>query len=140
MCLKPSDTYGTVLKLSSLFAINSTGLLSPIAGGIQSTPEDYEVYGSCTYRSYKTGKQYLFVNNKDAEYLQYELSSTLNGTLQTTLVREFIGGSGGQVEGCVADDAVGFLFLGEEPGGVWRYDAEPDGKPFFSVNLGLFLR
>ncbi|CAI6334343.1 unnamed protein product [Periconia digitata] len=111
-----------------LFAINSTGFLSPIAGGVQPTPEDYEVYGSCTFRSTKTGKQYLFVNNKDAEYLQYELTSTANGTLQTTLVREFIGGSGGQVEGCVADDAAGFLFLGEEPEGVWRYDAEPDGS------------
>ncbi|PVH97405.1 thermostable phytase [Periconia macrospinosa] len=115
-----------------LLAINSTGFLSPVAGGIQPTPEDYEVYGSCTYHSYKTGKQYLFVNNKDAEYLQYELTSTANGTLQTTLVREFIGGSGGQVEGCVADDATGFLFLGEEPEGVWRYDAEPDGS-----NTGL---
>ncbi|KAF2871090.1 hypothetical protein BDV95DRAFT_637618 [Massariosphaeria phaeospora] len=110
-----------------LFEINSTGLLAPIPGGIQSTPPDYEVYGSCTYRSKKTGKQYLFVNNKDAEYLQYELRSSANGTLQTMLVREFIGGSGGQVEGCVADDDAGYLFLGEEPEGIWRYDAEPDG-------------
>lgn len=95
-------------------------------GGIQPTPADYEVYGSCTYRSHKTDRQYLFVNNKDAEYLQYELTSTSNGTLQTTLVRTFTGGSGGQVEGCVADDEAGYLFLGEEPEGIWRYDAEPD--------------
>ncbi|KAF2021343.1 thermostable phytase [Aaosphaeria arxii CBS 175.79] len=111
-----------------LAEINSTGLLSPIAGGSQPTPEDYEVYGSCTYRSPKTGKQYLFVNNKDAEYLQYELTSSTNGTLQTTLVRKFIGGSGGQVEGCVSDERSGYLFLGEEPEGIWRYDAEPTGS------------
>lgn len=54
--------------------------------------------------------------------------SNANGTLQTKLVREFIGGSGGQVEGCVADDAAGFIFLGEEPSGIWRYDAEPSGS------------
>ncbi|KAH7135152.1 hypothetical protein B0J11DRAFT_564558 [Dendryphion nanum] len=115
-----------------LFEINSTGLLVPIPGGIQPTPPDYEVYGSCTYRSPKTFKQYLFVNNKDALYLQYELTSTSNGTLQTNLVRQFTGGSGGQVEGCVADDTSGYLFLGEEPQGIWRYDAEPTGS-----NTGL---
>jgi 3-phytase len=112
----------------SLFEINSTGLLSPISGGAHPTPEDYEVYGSCSYRSSKTGKQYLFVNSKEALYLQYELTSTADGTLETTLVRQFTGGSGGQVEGCVADDAAGFLFLGEEPEGIWRYEAEPDGS------------
>jgi 3-phytase len=68
------------------------------------------------------------VNNKKAEYLQYELTSTANGTLQIKLVRDFIGGSGGQVEGCVADDAAGYIFLGEEPSGIWRYDAEPTGS------------
>jgi 3-phytase len=66
------------------------------------------------------------VNNKKAEYLQYELTSTTNGTLQIKLVRDFIGGSGGQVEGCVA--AAGYIFLGEEPSGIWRYDAEPTGS------------
>ncbi|KAF1968764.1 thermostable phytase [Bimuria novae-zelandiae CBS 107.79] len=109
--------------------INSTGLLGPVEGGVQPTPENYEVYGSCTYRSPTSGRQYLFVNNKDAEYLQYELTSTANGTLETSLVREFTGGSGGQVEGCVADEQQGYLFLGEEPEGLWRYDAEPDGSP-----------
>ncbi|KAF2448745.1 thermostable phytase [Karstenula rhodostoma CBS 690.94] len=111
-----------------LLKINSTGLLESVHGGIQPTPEDYEVYGSCTYRSPKSGRQYLFVNNKDAEYLQYELSSTADGTLQTNLVRKFTGGSGGQVEGCVSDEEQGYLFLGEEPEGLWRYDAEPDGS------------
>ena len=68
------------------------------------------------------------MNNKDAEYLQYELTSTANSTLETSLVRRFIGGSGGQVEGCVTDEENGFLFLGEEPEGLWRYDAEPNGS------------
>jgi 3-phytase len=56
------------------------------------------------------------------------LTATINGTLQTSLVRNFTGGSGGQVEGCVSDEQAGFLFLGEEPSGIWRYEAEPDAS------------
>ncbi|KAI8187519.1 3-phytase [Colletotrichum sp. SAR 10_65] len=109
-----------------LFEMTSNGTLKNIAGGVQPVVEDYKVYGSCVYRSPKTGKQYLFVNEKSARYLQYELTSTPNGTLQTALVRDFQGGSGGQVEGCVTDEENGWIFLGEEPSALWRYDAEPD--------------
>jgi 3-phytase len=66
--------------------------------------------------------------------LQYELSSSTNGTLQTKLVREFQGGSGGQVEGCVADDEAGYIFIGEEPNGIWRYEFEPT-----SSNTGVLI-
>lgn len=41
-------------------------------------------------------------------------------------MRNFTGGTGGQVEGCVADEANGWLLVGEEPRGLWRYGAEPD--------------
>ncbi|KAL5324575.1 hypothetical protein ACEPPN_009121 [Leptodophora sp. 'Broadleaf-Isolate-01'] len=108
-----------------LFEMSSNGSLSNIAGGIQSVISDYDVYGSCSYRSPQTGVQYLFVNSKTAEYLQYSLTSDASGTLSTTLVRQFPAGSGGQVEGCVTDEANSFIFVGEEPEGLWRYDAEP---------------
>lgn len=111
-----------------LVEVTSDGSLRNITGGSQPLPDDYEPYGSCSYQSPKTKKQYLFVNNKKAEYLQYELSATVNGSLQTSLVRNFTGGSGGQVEGCVADEAAGYIFLGEEPSGIWRYEAEPDAS------------
>jgi len=114
--------------MQSLVEVNSTGYLSDIPGGIQTLPTDYEPYGSCTYRSQISGKQYLFVNDKKAQYLQYELTATANGTLQTMLVRQFQGGSGGQVEGCVADEGAGSVFIGEEPLGIWRYEAEPTGS------------
>lgn len=105
--------------------MSSNGSLQAIAGGVQPTKEDYEVYGSCVYRSRATGKQYLFVNAKTAEYLQYELT-WVDDALHTTLVRNFTGGSGGQVEGCVSDEANGWVLIGEEPFGLWRYGAEPD--------------
>lgn len=110
-----------------LFEITSEGLLASIPGGKQPTPQDYSVYGSCVYHSPASGKQYLFVNAKSAEYLQYELTWS-DGALSTTLVRSFTGGSGTQVEGCVTDEDAGILFLGEEAGVLWRYDAEPEGS------------
>ncbi|KAK4155852.1 3-phytase [Chaetomidium leptoderma] len=112
-----------------LFEITPNGTLATIPGGTQPTPDKYKVYGSCTYRSPTTQKQYLFVNAKSSQYLQYELTATANGTLATTLVRSFFAGSGGQVEGCVADEQNGFVFIGEEPHALWRYDAEPTDDP-----------
>ncbi|KAI1120738.1 hypothetical protein F5Y10DRAFT_117608 [Nemania abortiva] len=110
-----------------LFEIYQNGTLGSISGGVQPTKEDYDVYGSCVYRSRTTDKQYLFVNAKTAEYLQYELSwNDTSRTLETTLVRNFTGGSGGQVEGCVSDEANGWVIIGEEPRGLWRYGAEPN--------------
>lgn len=103
--------------------------MAAIPGGVQPTKEDYEVYGSCVYRSRLTGKQYLFVNAKTAEYLQFELSwNEASQTLESTLVRNFTGGSGGQVEGCVSDEANGWVIIGEEPRALWRYNAEPDDE------------
>ncbi|KAI2602441.1 3-phytase [Hypoxylon sp. NC1633] len=110
-----------------LFEMTSNGTLQAIAGGVQPTKADYDVYGSCVYRSRKSGKQYLFVNAKSAEYLQYELTWRDN-VLQTNLVRNFTGGAGGQVEGCVSDEANGWIVIGEEPHALWRYGAEPDDE------------
>ncbi|KAI1424758.1 hypothetical protein F5Y12DRAFT_796769 [Xylaria sp. FL1777] len=99
-----------------LFEIHGNGTLASIPGGIQPTKENYDVYGSCVYRSRTTGKQYLFVNAKTAEYLQFELS--WNDTLQALETA--------LVEGCVSDEANGWVIIGEEPRALWRYSAEPD--------------
>ena len=122
--------------------MSSNGTLRAIAGGVQPTKDDYDVYGSCVYRSRSTGKQYLFVNAKTAEYLQFELT-WVNDALHTTLVRNFTGGSGGQVEGCVSDEPNGWVLIGEEPYGLWRYGAEPDddvssGVLIDSVDGGMY--
>lgn len=132
----------TRIKLESMWEMTTNGTLAEIAGGVQPTKKGYKVYGSCVYRSQATAKQYLFVNNKAAEYLQFELTWA-NDALSTTLVRNFTGGSGGQVEGCVGDDPNGWVFIGEEPFGLWRYSAEPDadvskGVLVDSVDGGMF--
>ncbi|KAK0701428.1 hypothetical protein B0T21DRAFT_378937 [Apiosordaria backusii] len=109
-----------------LFEVAANGTLLNIQGGSHPVVDDFSVYGSCVYRSRRTGKQYIFVNEKSARYLQYELSVDAAGTLTVTLVRDFTGGSGGQVEGCVTDEDNGVIFIGEEPSALWKYPAEPD--------------
>lgn len=116
-----------MLKLySSFFEITSSGTLISVPGGIQPTTIDnFSVYGSCVYRSPISDLQYLFVNSKTSLYLQFLLTSTPGGALATKLVRSFKAGTGGQVEGCVVDDENSVIFIGEEPYGFWRYNAEP---------------
>ncbi|KAJ3044404.1 hypothetical protein HDV00_002296 [Rhizophlyctis rosea] len=123
-----------------LHKINSdTGLLEEMAGGRQPTKDGFVVYGSCEYKSPKTGKQYSNLHKlQNLRILQYELHQSPSGQLTTTLVRSFFAGKGGQVEGCVVDNDNSYLYLGEEDYGLWRYPAEPTSyiKPYLidSVN------
>jgi 3-phytase len=82
-----------------------------------------ETYGSCMYRSGKTGRFYYVVDSKDGDVEQWELFES-GGRVDATKVRSFDVGS--QVEGCVADDDLGRLYVSEEDIGIWRYDAEPN--------------
>jgi 3-phytase len=82
-----------------------------------------EVYGSCMYHSAKTGKLYYFVNSKAGAVEQWELFDDGKGRVDGRQVRTFAVGS--QTEGCVADDALGRFYIGEEAVGIWRYGAEP---------------
>ena len=83
-----------------------------------------EVYGSCLYRS-PSGDFYAFVNSKGGDVEQWQLSDDGSGKVTGELVRSF--GLGSQTEGCVADDELGHLYLGEETEGIWKFSAEPDG-------------
>jgi 3-phytase len=82
-----------------------------------------EVYGSCMYHSARTGKFYYFVNSKAGAVEQWELFDDGTGRVDGRQVRAFAVGS--QTEGCVADDQLGYFYIGEEAVGIWRYGAEP---------------
>lgn len=86
-----------------------------------------EVYGFCLYRSAVSGKYYAFINAKSGKVEQWELRDNGQGQVDGEVVRTFWVGS--QVEGCVADDALGLLYIGEENVAIWRYGAEPDAEP-----------
>jgi 3-phytase len=88
----------------------------PIHAGIS-------VYGLCMYRSRRTATIYVFADSKKGEVEQWELISQGPG-VAAQRVRTF--DVGGTVEGCVADDRLGHLYLSEEDVGIWRYRAEPD--------------
>lgn len=83
-------------------------------------------YGGCMYLSDVTKQYYFFVNWKDGTVQQWQLDGT-SGEIIGSLARTFNVGS--QVEGCVADDHMGYFYIGEEEVGVWKYGAEPgDGS------------
>jgi len=96
----------------------TSGDTLPVFGG--GTP-----YGICTYRSAKTGKAFFFTVDRAGRIEQHELLDAGEGTVKAAKVRELKLSS--TVEGCVADDELGFLYVGEERVGIWKFAAEPDG-------------
>ena len=82
------------------------------------------VYGSCLYSSGRTGRTYVFITSKRGEVRQFELFDDGRGEVGATRVRSF--DAGGQAEGCVADDELGHLYIGEEERGIWKYGADPE--------------
>lgn len=81
------------------------------------------VYGMCMYRSAKTGKIYYFGTSKSGEVEQWELFES-NNKVDAKKVRNLKLGS--VVEGCVADDELGHLYVSEEAVGIWKFGAEPE--------------
>lgn len=97
--------------------------LESVAAGVIKT---IEAYGSCMYRSNKSGRFYYFGTSKQGVVEQYELFDAGNGAVNAKKVRQMNVGS--QLEGCVADDELGYLYVGEENVGIWKYQAEPDAN------------
>jgi len=80
-------------------------------------------YGTCLYRSARDGRYYVFVNDADTGLMRQWRLAEHRGRVRATRVRDLQVGS--QAEGCVADDALGHLYVGEEDTGLWKYGAEP---------------
>ena len=101
--------------------------ISPINGEVSPMNEIItgldNVYGLCMYRGLER-KVYVFINDQDGRYEQYEISDSAMGWTGKR-VREFSVGS--QPEGCAADDKNQRLFVGEENVALWTLGAEPDG-------------
>jgi 3-phytase len=87
-----------------------------------------EPYGSCVYRSAKDRSFYVFITSKDGDVEQYRIEGAQSegaaSPIRATRVRTLRVGS--TAEGCVADHELGWLYVGEEDVGIWKYDAEPD--------------
>jgi len=82
-----------------------------------------DVYGICMYRSPVTGAMYTFVTSEKGDVQQWALfdrDHLVDGRLVRTLKLS------SKAEGCVADDTLAVLYVGEEEVGIWKYGAEPD--------------
>jgi 3-phytase len=80
------------------------------------------IYGFAMHQS-KDGDYYAFVSNKDGQVRQFELDGS-SGKVTATAVRTLKVGDS-EVEGMVADDQSGALYIGEENTGIWKYGADP---------------
>jgi 3-phytase len=99
----------------------NTRLLVRLAG----FPSDIgEPYGLCQYRSPVDGRVYVIINDKQGAVAQYEVQLDQPGAPTLALRRTLM--INGQLEGCVADDELARLYIGEERLGIWRVGAEPD--------------
>ena len=85
-----------------------------------------EPYGVCLHHE-SGGALYAFANDKSGAYQQWRIDAAQGDAVALTLVREFAVSS--KPEGCVADDANGILYVGEEAKGVWKLPAAPDAPP-----------
>ena len=81
------------------------------------------VYGSCMYKNINTGDVYAIVNDKEGNVEQYQLIDNGDSLVDVILVRTLKLSS--KLEGCVADDLLGYLYIGEEEKGIWKYGANP---------------
>ena len=81
-------------------------------------------FGSCMYRSPTTGAFFYFVTSEEGTVEQWELFDA-GGRVDGRKVRDLSVAPGQQLEGCVADDQLSRLYIGEKKSGIWRYGAEP---------------
>ncbi len=93
-------------------------------------------YGLATYRSPVTHDAFVFVNRRQTgDVVQLELFDLGNGTIGVEPVRNFTvplpagapTRTNPQLEGMVVDQETGFLYIGQENVGIWKYQAEPNG-------------
>ena len=117
-----AGTNRTTKTLDILALDAGSGQLSPLGDPIE---PDFaaDPYGICLYHSAVSGGLYVFANAQDGAVGQWRLDDDGQGGLAGSPVRSWTLDS--QPEGCVADDANGWLFIGEEEAAIWRFDAEP---------------
>lgn len=122
-----------------VFTIDAGGVVHELLRVPTGLPD---IYGVCLYQPRGGGLQ-VFVNDKDGRFLRYRLDEAAQAVpsaqqpLQAVLVQRFKVAS--QPEACVADDARGRLFIGEEKRGVWTLPLESDTQAAPALQLALPL-
>ncbi len=98
----------------NLLSIDETG--AKTIGGFASA--EAEPYGLCM--GVIDGQVYVFVTHKTGMLRMYRIDAMQTANEVATL------SFASQLEGCVHDDAMGVLYIGEEDRGIWRSRASAD--------------
>ncbi len=104
----------------TLFLMDPTTLQTRYWGLI---PVDLaEPYGLCLG---KRGDDFIvIINGTDGQVRQVAVSVGSDGAPAGIVQKAYAVGS--QTEGCVIDDETGYVYIGEEARGVWRYSVDPE--------------
>jgi 3-phytase len=109
----------------SFYKVNAaTRQLENVSARVIPLPLD-RPYGFCMYHSTGTGKYYAITTNTAGLLEQWEMFESAAGKVDAVLVRSLDVGQGNKTEGCVADDVLGHLYVGEDDFELWKYGAEP---------------
>jgi myo-inositol-hexaphosphate 3-phosphohydrolase/phosphodiesterase/alkaline phosphatase D-like protein len=99
------------------------------------SPSTRSAYGLALYRSPLTNDYYVFTSRRQTgDVAQLKLVNRGNGKIGYDLVREFTipssttAGATPQTEGMVVDQETGFLYIGQEDVGIWKFNAEPNSS------------
>ena len=115
----------TTRQLSNITDSTSGSIASPIGGE-----------GICLYKSGATGSLYVFMNTRDGRIAQMRLADADgDGLIEGTVVRQWDVGE--EVEGCVADDDLGNLYISEEDVAIWKYGAEPTASTSTTARVAV---
>ncbi|WP_414521341.1 phytase [Umezakia ovalisporum] len=123
------NSQGKYLEDISDESINQLFQTEPFAPPYSTS--ERSAYGIASYRSPITKEYYVFVNRREtADVAQFKLLDKGNNKIGLERVREFtiptIADLNPQTEGMVADQETGFLYIGQENVGIWKYQAEPN--------------
>lgn|GEM_PF-5678094 len=132
--INPNATNGNYLEDITDSSINTIFQALPFAP--EYLPAERSAYGLTIYRSPVTHDYYVFVNRRETgDIAQLKLLDQGNGKISVELVRNFtitppseFGDVDPQTEGMVVDQETGYLYIGQENVGIWKFEAEPNGK------------
>jgi 3-phytase len=89
---------------------------------IAEIPHGPKSYGVCLHRA-PDGAVNVGATVDGGPFSQWRLEVTSSGEIVSTLIRTLEFAS--PAEGCVFDDQLGRLYVGEEDKGIWRFPADP---------------
>ncbi|MEA5553739.1 phytase [Anabaena cylindrica UHCC 0172] len=132
--INPNSTDGNYLEDITDSNIGTIFQAAPFAPPYE--PSSRSSYGLAMYRSPFTNDYYVFTGRRETgDIAQFKLIDLGNGQIGAERVRNFtvtpptdFGDVDPQTEGMVADQETGYLYIGQENVGIWKFDAEPNGS------------